>query len=289
MQAGDNNSIGPGYWKCNVRTLDDPHFIQDLEALWDDLELNPNKDLNWWESCKLAFKKLIINHSCRLARNRNAELKELNEMLCGLSSHQPLTDDVIELIDELKKRINDLTDVRIEGAKVRSKIIFLENEEKPTRIFLEKAKTRAKKAHIIELNVGGNKITDTHQIIKECNSFYSNLYSEEIVDPLSVDFFMNGLPRLHPESSVLCDGPLTVAECRKAIEGMKPFKTPGSDGLPKEFYSRFFHLFGSHFVDVMNSACEDGLMSSSQRLSYITLLCKDPTNPELLSKTNLIT
>ena len=54
-------------------------------------------------------------------------------MLCDLSSHQPLTDDVIELIHELKKRINDLTDVKIEVAKVRSKIIFLENEEKPTR------------------------------------------------------------------------------------------------------------------------------------------------------------
>ena len=283
IKASNNNNIGPGYWKCNFRTLDDPHFRTDIEALWHDLSTIPNKNLTWWEDCKTAFKKLIINHSCRLSRNRNAELRELNAMLCDLSSHRPPTEDVIILIDELKKRINDLLDVKVEGAKVRSKIQFLDNEEKPTRFFLQKEKTRATKAHITELNVSGNTITDTSQIVAECKNFYSNLYSEEQIDPSSADHFMDGLPRLQPESAAVCEGPLTVAECLKAIGQMKPFKTPGSDGLPKEFYSRFFYLFGDYFVNIMNSACEDGLMSPTQRLSYITLLCKDNSNADSLS------
>jgi hypothetical protein len=81
------------------------------------------------------IEKLIINHSCRLASNHNAELKELNNMLCDSSLHRHLTEDVIVLIDKLKKRIIGLLDLRVEGAKVRSKIIFLENEEKPTKMF----------------------------------------------------------------------------------------------------------------------------------------------------------
>jgi len=35
-------------------------------------------------------------------------------------------------------------------------------------------------------------------------------------------------------------GKITVEECAAEISSMENNKTPGSDGLPKEFYSNFF-------------------------------------------------
>ena len=59
---------------------------------------------------------------------------------------------------------------------------------------------------------------------------------------------------------------------------MKPDKSPGSDGLTSAFYLKFFDLFGDIIVDIFNICYIEGEMSDSQKLSYITLLCKDKNN-----------
>ena len=48
------------------------------------------------------------------------------------------------------------------------------------------------------------------------------------------------IDRLPSSMSEACDGKITVEECAAAISSMGNNKTPGSDGLPKEFYSKFF-------------------------------------------------
>jgi len=70
-----------------------------------------------------------------------------------------------------------------------------------------------------------------------------------------------------PPSSLLtaCDGKITVEECIAVINSMENNKTPGSDGLPKEFYSKFFHLFAHGFVEMLNHSFEDGILSPSFR------------------------
>ena len=281
FSLSSGQTIGPGYWKCNVKTLDDPHFVEDFHALWERLSSEPMKDARWWEFCKLEFKRLIINHSCRLANNRNYEIRSLNNRLRDLN--QRTSNDGDNEITEIKSRIQNLLDQKIEGAKIRAKISFLDREEKPTRAFLQKAKSRASKAHISELNVGGVKVNESAEIINACRDFYKKLYSSEAVDSNVIDYFLDGLPCLKLEHAVLCEGPLTVAECLQALKGMKPFKTPGSDGLPKEFYEKFFNLIGEDFVNVINGEYEQGFMSPSQRTGYITLLCKDSAHADDLS------
>jgi hypothetical protein len=51
-------------------------------------------------------------------------------------------------------------------------------------------------------------------------------------------------------------------------------KSPGLDGLPAEFYQRFWSLLGIDFVDVINFAYNHGQLSPSQRSGLITLIHK---------------
>jgi hypothetical protein len=57
---------------------------------------------------------------------------------------------------------------------------------------------------------------------------------------------------------------------------MKKEKSPGPDGLPAEFYKRFFHLFGDAFVAMINDVFESAsAMPASMRLSYKLSFVKD--------------
>lgn len=55
----------------------------------------------------------------------------------------------------------------------------------------------------------------------------------------------------------LCEGELTLDKCKAAVEEMARGKTLGVDGLPAEFYQRFWPLLGQDFVDVIfNNICQ---------------------------------
>ncbi|PIK35956.1 pol-like protein [Apostichopus japonicus] len=62
---------------------------------------------------------------------------------------------------------------------------------------------------------------------------------------------------------------------------MKNGKSPGSDGLPREFYRTFWAIIGPDIRAVFGDAFQNGLLNQSQRLGMITLLPKsgDPLDP----------
>jgi hypothetical protein len=56
---------------------------------------------------------------------------------------------------------------------------------------------------------------------------------------------------------------------------MQDHKSPGIDGLSAEFYKHYFPLFGHLFMGILNRDTT-GLLSETQRLGLITLICKKP-------------
>ena len=60
-------------------------------------------------------------------------------------------------------------------------------------------------------------------------------------------------------------------------------KSPGSEGLPMEFYVKFWPILGTDLVNVLNSCYLSGVMSLTQRRGLISLIFKkgdrlDPRN-----------
>ena len=128
---------------------------------------------------------------------------------------------------------------------------------------------------ISELRVGDVSVTSTRDILRECHTFYSNLYSAEPVDIPSQDWLLAHLDRtLTSEDQQKCEGLLTLAECYEALGQMSSGKSLGADGLPVEFYRRFWGLLGQDLVDSLNYSFNHGTLSDSQRLGIIRLLHK---------------
>ena len=70
-------------------------------------------------------------------------------------------------------------------------------------------------------------------------------------------------------------------ECLAALKSMSKGKTPGSDGLPAEFYLTFWDILKEDFVEIVNNCFVEGIMPESLRSALITLLFKKD-DPQLL-------
>ncbi len=252
--------------------------------LWDNLSAQEIKDLNWWDNCKEKFKELIIIHSSRLKRNLRYKIEEVESKLRKaqkLDFQTPGTKR--EEIYVLKNQLAGLLDEQNAGAKIRAKALILDNDERPTRYFLRREKARGEKAVIKQLEING-VVTDDIELIKnECDNFYKNLYTAEPIDGRAAETLLQNVEKIPKEAADLCDGQITFNECWDAIKAMENNKTPGSDGLTKEFYFQFFHVFGRKFVELINAAHEIGQLAPSQKLGLITLVCKDPENATSLA------
>ena len=76
------------------------------------------------------------------------------------------------------------------------------------------------------------------------------------------------------QQRVACEGMVTLAECYGSLNSFKPNKSPGSDGLPAEFYLAFWTEIGPKLAECLNFCKNKGQLSLSQRRGMITLLEK---------------
>ena len=79
-------------------------------------------------------------------------------------------------------------------------------------------------------------------------------------------------PQLTEEESNLCEGSLTFQECYDALKLMKDGKSPGNDGLTKEFYLCRFDKLGPLLRNSLNFSLEKGELSASQKQVVTTLI-----------------
>ena len=79
-----------------------------------------------------------------------------------------------------------------------------------------------------------------------------------------------------------CEGLLTNAECLQALKGMEPEKTPGSDGIPAEFYKIFWNNISEHLVTSINHGYQKKQFSVTQRRGIIKLIPKKDAEPYLI-------
>ena len=101
---------------------------------------------------------------------------------------------------------------------------------------------------------------------------YKNLFSEEEVDLEAQDWLLGQLSMsLDEQEQALCEGLLTVEECREALNGMDTGKSPGVDGLTAEFYLAFWAVLGD-LVEVLNYGFQNGQLSVSQRRGLLSLI-----------------
>ena len=271
---------GPGRWKLNVSILTDDDFILSVKNFWRNWQLQKTSFSSlqrWWDRGKELLKGLAIN----FCTQKSQVVKSSRRIFNDLSSHLKCKIDqgvvsLMPIFDNVQNKLKQLDLIAAEGAKVRSRVRWAEEGESSSKFFLRLERKRGSADWISAMQkADGSLSTDISGICDSWVSFYSNLFTASQVDlDVQGDLLNNLSLRLTPDQSDICDGHLSVREAHEALVGMQKGKSPGSDGLPVEFFLAFWDTLGGDLVEVLNASFESGLLPLSQRQALITLIFK---------------
>lgn len=208
---------------------------------------------------------------------RSHEISELKDRIARLLSSNPSS----PYLQLCRDQLDSLLSLYNRGVFIRSKVKDFKFDDRPSRYLFNKETAKSAKKLFTSLTVNGSTVSDLPSTMS-VRDFYSGLFSDEPVSDTHIDFLLDNLPSLSAAESASLEGPLTFEEVRAALRAMKDYSSPGPDALPKVFYLSFLDHIGPLYVSLVNQCFEDVLLCDSQRLSYISLLCKDHTKSDNL-------
>ena len=121
------------------------------------------------------------------------------------------------------------------------------------------------------------EITDEKEINNELFKFYKALFEPKInVSNALIQDYLNRIeiPKLTKEQSRKCEGEITEEELLKALKKMPKNKSPGNDGITKEFYEAFWDDMKTLLLLSLKKAFKVGELSISQKQALIKLIEK---------------
>ena len=131
------------------------------------------------------------------------------------------------------------------------------------------------KKHMRKFKISSLIKTDPFNILSEQKLFYQDPCTSKNIKVDSTQtaksFLSNlDIPRLTEEQKLSCEGKITPEECAAVLENFQNNKSPGNDGIPVEFYKKFWSLLSESFMKCVNECFESGEMSLSQKQAVIT-------------------
>ena len=270
-------TYGKSYWKFNDELLNDCNFVTSFEIFWKIVSRTETIDLQWWDRMKENIKTFCIDFSKSKNRKLYGELKSLKTRYNSLNLND---ESNLKQLNEIKTRVKEIETSFIKGSIVRSKVHDLDTNENPTSYFFQKEASLSKSKTIKSISLDNHTYKTSPEILTCFQHFYEDLYKEEPVDSSLNHHFLDNLPKIEENDNLLVSKYIEKGEILQALKAMKPNTSPGNDGLTNAFYLKFFHLLGDVLCKVINLAYETGELSESQKLSYITLICKDKTRAD---------
>ena len=156
------------------------------------------------------------------------------------------------------------------------KIKDMEENEKPTKYFFDQLRKKKAKTIISEIETkDGNSTNIKNEILKEIREFYKDLWSKNRKEN---DTKQNNLIT-HIKDFKLSDNEekelnrtIEEPEIKEALDGMANNKTPGPDGLSKEFYKIFWNLIKNDLLQLYNNALSFGTTCKTWNNCSVTII-----------------
>ncbi len=276
----NNNKKGPGYWKLNAKLLEEAtfqHLIREVikECL---LENIPDKRLKW-ELIKIRLKAASIKYGVERASKRKSIIKLIQKELDEINKLEDEGNIIdINRKEELKNKMENYYNEKMDGYLIRSKINWVKEGEKCTSYFfnLEKQRQKANVIHRLKNKEGDIKTKDS-EILGIASNFYTELLISRNISQDTIDRYLNETNIsnvLSEDQKIKCDAEITEVEVKYTIDALKSGKSPGSDGLIPEFYKCFWNDIKKPFMDMIQETYEKGELPYTMRLTILALLYK---------------
>ena len=240
-----------------------------------------------WEYIKAKVVKKCKEISKKKAAERNKDFKELQNAIEKTAAKivkcqtQPEKDAMHDRLNEYKDQMTKMIAYKSNGARIRCKEKYYESGEVSSKYFISLEKVKQSNKTIKMIRCDDNTITrNGKKIINEQAKYYRKLYSKrpEIKFLLENDTEV----KYTEEGKTKLDDPFSFEEFTSAVKQMAANKSPGNDGLSKEFYVMFWSKIGNALWNAMLHAHARGFLYKSALSGTISLIPKKAKDPLLL-------
>ena len=298
-------------WKLNISILEEEEYIKLVHVFIDEMSQHTSRIENidhWWENIfKPGLRRLSINYCRKRICDQRVKRKllqhQLNETVNSANFNHAR-------YMELKREFLAWEREALRGFAIRSRVQSTDEEE-PSTFHMNKSTSNFQKSLITQLKTNDNcKITQPEQINLEIIEHFSRIFQNQpspntqlagkfmegirgalnrtkptnndpdvtvVAQSLNAPVFNRGVPGSTPESDNPLVVPFSVEEINNALRATKKNKAPGTDGIPFEFYLKFWDVIGVHFLEMMNCVLEKRKLQPSQGRAAIRLVPKIPT------------
>lgn len=269
------NPRGPGYWKLNTSVLEDIQYKNQIKEMIQ--KAREREDIKskalLWEAIKIEVSEQTKLYSKAKVNNIKSRERNLREEINRLEGSMETNR---ERLEQLNDELNKIYDIKARGQQIRSKADWVEKGERSNKYFFRLEKSRQCSNVIRRLTIGNREVTDSKGIQREIARFYSNLYQSTNIQMEEVEQYMQDVevPIMKKGKREECDTSITKEELRSVVNKLKPNKSPGSDGLPGEFYKAFWEELEDIFIDMMVECFESGELPPSMKRAVTALIFK---------------
>ena len=258
----NSNPRGPGFWKLNTSFLSEDNYVTKIQNTIQDTKSeyanNPSvSPALLWEMIKLKIREASLLYAKQKKKERADQADKLEKIINNLertledkSIERQLREQLLDALKSKRQQYEMIIEYRTKGAILRSQCRWYNESEKNTKYFLNLEKTHYKQG-----------LTDGQ-------------------DPSINQFFFPEVGDVHLSKAeeMSCEGPLIETECLSSLKQMTDSKTPGTDGLPAEFYKLFWSDFSDVLISALNFAYDTGKLPITQRRGLIKLIPKKETD-----------
>jgi hypothetical protein len=275
--------VGRGTWMFNTSLLKDEVYTNEVPNIIRKYT-NDNQRFRFpnyrtaWE----FFHKDIINFSKTFSKEKaKKERRDIEIVRNKLEVLESMPKDKIckEIEDQialLKKREWDHNNKKLKGFQIRSRVPYMEEGEGDISYFTKLEKRKGEENLIYSLENEDGSIEEGNENVRNAVfNFFSDLYTDEPEIEAYQDEFLSKVDKfLTEEERIMLDEPITTDEITVALNKLKKDKTPGSNGLPKEFYSFFWEHLKDFYDKVVSEIYTDEELTESQKKGIIKISYK---------------
>ena len=288
LDLGTRKKWGKGTWKLNNNYLKNNIFaeiIEETTAIEIERKDQYKNQLEWWDNLKLKIKRITIQYGINKTKQLHKKEKLLKHEIrtCqGNIDNNKNTNTNQDLLMELKEKLSAIENHKSEGARVRAKIEEIEDGEKSTRFFFSREHNRGEKKQIRVLVKNDTNIHEEKEIVTEIYDFYKKLYDTEQIDETQLEYNLGKIHKqIGEEDANKLNEFINIKEVERAIDEMKNNKSPGEDGITKEFYHKFKNILMEELTITLNNILYNGKLPKSQKNAIVTLLFKKGDHRDL--------
>ena len=227
--------------------------------------------------------KAIAQGKRKVENQLEQKIKELEEKVAKENNEKDWED-----LDTQKTKLEKIYNEKAQGLIIQSRVQIYEEGEKSTAFFLNQIKQNKRKSTIRKLMDEETELIDQKSIMTKLNNFYSQLYTKD--RQCKVGNWINKLksdglvPQLSEDEKLELDALLEIEELQLTLEKCANNKSPGNDGLTKEFYLFFWDEIKDALFQSYTESIKIGKLSTSQRQNIISLLEKTGKDKTLIKK-----